>query len=182
MNNILKAIQPAPDAWYQMTVEYDWTHLIIFIVINVAALSVLVIGICKDNAAHKARLELLDSPVLDSSEPKQPDDEPKTPIRECDTQLDYVSGLWWCLLHDTSFELDEVCYYTGKTSIQYLEHIISEQHFSVQAAHTLRQEAESRIAALHALLNRWEQSNRLEAHLLHELRSMLHSEVPRGTA
>lgn len=182
MNSLLNASQPTPHAWYQMTVECNWQHLIVILVINAAAISVLAIAVRKSNAAQKAHLELLDSPVLDSSKAKQPDDEPQTPIRECETQLDYRSGLWWCLLHDTSFALDEVCYYTGKSSIQHLEHIISEQHFSEQAAHTLRQDAESRIAALHALLNRWEQSNSLEIHLLHELRSTLQREVSRGIA
>lgn len=98
-----------------------------------------------------------------------------TKIHECYTQLDFVSGKWWCLLHDTTFDLNESCYYAGKSIIQQLEGAIAEQHAS-------EQEAETRITAVHTLLNGWEQSNSLDARLLQEIRLALHGVGQGGAA
>lgn len=96
-----------------------------------------------------------------------------TNVFPCATQLNLTNGLWMCLLHDTSFELDEKCELSGKSVLNQLEDNLAAAQTTAMAAKTQTRLANAKLAAVNTLVSEWEALHGTEIYMLQKLRTAI---------
>lgn len=128
---------------------------------------------------HERRTEIVLSPgvvlaVIDRAKTA----ESFTNVYPCWTQVNFSTGVWWCLLHDTAFALDEGCEFSGKSVLEQLNETLASERASGSIATERLSAAETKLAALDELVSDWESLQGIGFHKLQALRATLQGRKP----